>query len=77
MHDKYSVFVGNLAIFCTEKDIENAFAPFGHIVSISIKSDEETKKNLSYGFIKYATEKSALQAIQCLNGELLCGRPLR
>lgn len=51
--------------------------PFGHIVSISIKCDEETSKNLSYGFIKYSTEASALHAMKALNGAILCGRPLR
>lgn len=77
MYEKCSIFVGNLAIFCTEKDILDAFSPFGQILSISIKCDEETNKNLSYGFIKFATEQSAIQAIKCLNGMILCGRPLR
>mmetsp|Transcript_15767 Transcript_15767/g.21667 ORF Transcript_15767/g.21667 Transcript_15767/m.21667 type:complete len:474 (+) Transcript_15767:60-1481(+) len=77
MYEKCSIFVGNLAIFCTEKDIEAAFSPFGQILSISIKCDEETSKNLSYGFIKFASEISAHQAMKSLNGSLLCGRPLR
>jgi len=77
MFEKCSIFVGNLAIFCTQKDIEELFMPFGHIVSISIKCDEETSKNLSYGFIKFSTETSALLAMKALNGTILCGRPLR
>jgi RNA recognition motif-containing protein len=77
MYEKCSIFVGNLAIFCTEKDIEEAFSPFGQILSISIKCDEETSKNLSYGFIKFASEISAHQAMKSLNGSILCGRPLR
>jgi len=77
MFEKCSIFVGNLAIFCTQKDIEEAFMPFGHIVNISIKCDEETSKNLSYGFIKYSSEASALHAMNALNGTILCGRPLR
>lgn len=77
MYEKCSIFVGNLAIFCTEKDIEDAFSPFGQILSISIKCDEETSKNLSYGFIKFGSEISAHQAMKSLNGSLLCGRPLR
>lgn len=77
MFEKGSIFVGNLAIFCTERDLDEAFSPFGHIISISIKCDEETNKNLSYGFIKYSTELSALQAMESLNGSLLCGRPLK
>ena len=77
MYDKSSLFIGNLAIFCTERDIEEAFSPFGIILSISIKCDEETNKNLSYGFIKFASEISAVEAMNSLNGQLLCGRPLR
>eukprot|EP01035_Chromulina_nebulosa_P040862 gene40862-55223_t len=77
MYDKCSIFVGNLAIFCTERDMEEAFSPFGQILSISIKCDEETNKNLSYGFVKYSSEISAHQAMKALNGKILCGRPLR
>lgn len=77
MYEKCSIFVGNLAIFCTEKDIEDLFSQFGQILSISIKCDEATNKNLSYGFVKYSSEISALQAMKALNGTILCGRPLR
>lgn len=77
MYEKCSIFVGNLAIFCTEKDIEELFSPYGQIVSVSIKCDEETNKNLSYGFVKFSTEQAAFQAMKCLNGVILCGRPLR
>ena len=57
--------------------MEEAFSPFGQILSISIKCDEETNKNLSYGFVKYSSEISAHQAMKALNGKILCGRPLR
>lgn len=38
---------------------------------------EETSRNLSYGFIKFQHARSASEAMRCLNGVLLCGRPMR
>lgn len=74
---KSSLFIGDLAIFCSERDIEEAFAPYGEIQEIKIMRSEETSRNLSYGFIKFSTPQSAKIAMNQLNGVILCGRPLR
>jgi polyadenylate-binding protein len=74
---KSSLFVGDLAIFCTEDDLHKTFQPYGVITEVKIMRSEETKRNLSYGFIKFATAASAREAMAKLNGNILCGRPLR
>lgn len=74
---KTSLFIGDLAIFCTEQDILGAFSPYGTILEIKIMRSEETSRNLSYGFIKFATPQSAIAAMNELNGVILCGRPMR
>ena len=74
---KSSLFIGDLAIFCSERDIEEAFAPYGEIQEIKIMRSEETSRNLSYGFIKFSNPQSAKIAMTQLNGVILCGRPLR
>jgi RNA-binding protein 39 len=74
---KSSLFIGDLAIFCSERDVEEIFAPFGEIQEIKIMRSEETSRNLSYGFIKFSTAQSAKMAMAQLNGVILCGRPLR
>jgi RNA recognition motif-containing protein len=72
-----TLFIGDLSIFCTIQDIEKVFSTFGPIVDIRIKRDENTNKNLSYGFVKYVLVNSAEQALNNLNGFVLCGRPMR
>lgn len=74
---KSSLFIGDLAIFCTEDDIFRAFSPFGEITEVKIIKSEETSRNLSYGFISFASVESAADALNYLNGQLLCGRPMR
>eukprot|EP01031_Cornospumella_fuschlensis_P037279 gene37279-45263_t len=51
-----TLFIGDLSIFCEDADIHRAFSPYGQIVEIKIMRSEETNRNLSYGFIKFATE---------------------
>lgn len=74
---KSSLFVGDLSIFCSEQDLEKAFSPFGTLLEIKIMRSEETSRNLSYGFIKFAAPNSAKMAMDQLNGVMLCGRQMR
>ena len=74
---KSSLFIGDLAIFCSEREIEDAFSPYGEIQEIKIMRSEETSRNLSYGFIKFSSAQAAKRAMTELNGVILCGRPLR
>jgi len=74
---KSSLFIGDLAIFCSEREIEDAFSPYGEIQEIKIMRSEETSRNLSYGFIKFSSALAAKRAMTELNGVILCGRPLR
>lgn len=76
-HSKSSLFIGDLAIFCTEEDIRRTFSPYGEITEVKIIKSEETSRNLSYGFITFASVESAADALNSLNGQLLCGRPMR
>lgn len=73
----YALFLGDLSIFCTEKDIEEAFQQFGEIVNIRIQRSKETSRALSYGFIEYSCETAAVSAMNEMNGYVLKGRPLR
>lgn len=75
--NKATLFLGDLSTFCTERDIHMAFSPFGEVVEIKIMRSEETYRNLSYGFIKFAYASAAKKAMNGLNGVLFCGRHLR
>ncbi len=72
-----TLFLGDLSVFCTEKDIRKLFRPFGPIEAIRVKRGTSNKTNLSYGFIKFALPESAEQARQQLNGVMFLGRGLR
>lgn len=74
---KTSLFLGDLAIFCTEEEISRAFESFGKIEEVKIMRSEETSRNLSYGFIRFATTEDATRALNEMNGFVLCGRPMR
>ena len=74
---QYTLFVGDLSIFCTEDDLRELFEQYGELAEVKIIRCEETKKNLSYGFVKFVDTEAAAKANEELNGTLLCGRPLR
>ena len=57
--------------------MREVFEDFGELAEVKIIRCEETKKNLSYGFVKYVDSTAAVKAIDQLNGTMLCGRPLR
>eukprot|EP01031_Cornospumella_fuschlensis_P026199 gene26199-31638_t len=76
-NNKNTLFLGDLSTFCSERDIHQVFSPYGEILEIKIMRSEETYRNLSYGFIKFANANSAKKALNGLNGVLFCGRHLR
>jgi RNA recognition motif-containing protein len=72
-----TIFVGNLSVFCTEKDLEQVFVRYGTILEIRMAKSEDKSKHLSYGFVKFASVASAQLATIELDGRILCGRPLK
>lgn len=73
----YALFLGDLSIFCCEKDIEEAFESYGEIVNVRIQRSKETSRALSYGFIEFSCETAAVTAMNEMNSFVLKGRPLR
>jgi len=74
---KSTLFLGDLSAFCSEADIHALFAPYGEVTEIKIMRSEETLRNLSYGFLKFANPASAKKAMNALDGLLFGGRHLR
>lgn len=72
-----TVFVGNIAVFCTEADLAKHFSSCGEIMEIRLALNEDKSKHLSYGFVRFTNIACAQLAIQTLNGTLLCGRTLK
>lgn len=79
MEDDYAstLFLGDLSVHCTERDIRKLFRPMGTIEAIRIKRGTNAKTNLSYGFIKFSTRQAAEMAQTQLNGYMFLGRCIR
>lgn len=76
-NERTTLFLGDLAAFSSERDIHRVFSPFGEVLEIKIMRNEDTSRNLCYGFIKFAEPSAANRAMNDLNGMLFCGRYLR
>ena len=72
-----TLFLGDLAAYCSNDSLWQMFSPFGRIVDIRIKHDSNTGKNLAYGFVEFEHIHSAINAMNSLNGHICCGRPLK
>ena len=70
------LFVGNLSFQTTESDINQAFAGYGPVESVSIITDRDTGRSKGFGFVEMADSGDADKAISALNGSQLDGRSL-
>jgi peptidyl-prolyl cis-trans isomerase-like 4 len=72
-----TLFIGDLSSTCSVDDLEKEFSKFGELADIRIKTDPQTRKSLSYGFVEFSSRKAAEKAKDGLSGVVLCGRSLR
>jgi len=75
-----TIFLGDLSVYCTERDIFDLFHRFGSVESVQIKKGEDgttPKPHLCYGFVKFHHRECAEMAYSALNGKVFLGRPLR
>mmetsp|Transcript_4112 Transcript_4112/g.8386 ORF Transcript_4112/g.8386 Transcript_4112/m.8386 type:complete len:905 (+) Transcript_4112:146-2860(+) len=80
LEQKYSttsLFVGDLAQFCSESDLEGLFSQYGEIAEVRIMRNNTTKKPLCYGFVTFASNEGAQNALDRLNSVSFQGRNLR
>ncbi len=73
-----TLFLGDLSLFCTEKDLQKLFGKFGPLQDIRLKrSNDQDRTSLSYGFVKFAHKQDAAKALQELDGFMLLGRAIK
>jgi len=70
------LFVGNLSFKTTQDDVLQAFAPYGHVESVSVLTDRMTGQSRGFGFVEMPDRTEAQNAINALNGKELHGRAL-
>lgn len=72
-----NIFVGNLAPEVDEKLLYDTFSAFGGITQPpKIMRDVDTFGSKGYGFISFDSFEASDMAIECMNGQYLCNRPI-
>ncbi|GAV65509.1 RRM_1 domain-containing protein [Cephalotus follicularis] len=71
--DDNSVYVGGLPFNATEDTLRRAFHFYGHIVAVKIIND----RGKCYGFVTFTNPRSAIDAINDMNGRNVDGRAVR
>ncbi len=71
------LYIGNLSYRTTTEELRSEFAKCGTVVDAKVVTDQETGQNRGFGFVEFATETEANEAIQTLDGHEFDGRQLR
>jgi len=72
-----NIFVDNLPLEVTEKDVREVFEAFGVVESVIIIKNKYTGQSRRFGFVEIAAEVKAQLAIKELNGMEMKGRTLK
>lgn len=71
-----NIYVGSLSYEVTDADLNEAFAPFGRVVSAKVISDMYTGRSKGFGFVEMESKADGEAAIAELNGTDLKGRSI-
>jgi len=73
-----NIYVGNLSLEVTEKELRREFMTFGEVISVSIMSDKYIGSGQSrgYGFVEMPSQSEGQAAITALNGKTLRRRTI-
>ncbi|XP_031378848.1 small RNA-binding protein 11, chloroplastic [Punica granatum] len=68
------LFVGGLSFYTTENALAEAFSQYGQVVEAKIVMDRVSDRSKGFGFITFASEDEAHNAVTEMNGKTLNGR---
>merc|ERR1711871_345539 len=72
-----NIFVGNLDEEVDEKMLYDTFSAFGGISQTpKVMRDLDLGTSKGYGFVSFEAFESSDMAIECMNGQYLCNRPI-
>ncbi|NP_001169298.1 Flowering time control protein FCA-like [Zea mays] len=75
---EHKLFVASLNKQATPKEIEEIFAPYGHVEDVYIMRDS-VKQSRGCGFVKFSSKEAAVEAMNALSGTYTmrgCEQPL-
>lgn len=70
------LFVGGLAWATNDQGLRTAFEQFGDLDDCKVITDRETGRSRGFGFVTFAEDSAADEAIATMNGAELDGRML-
>src|SRR5262249_33673560 len=70
------IYVGHLAFFRTENELNDLFGQHGTVDSCRLITDRETGRSKGFAFVEMSTEEEAQGAISALSGQEFEGRAL-
>jgi cold-inducible RNA-binding protein len=73
--DKNKLFVGSLPWSVNNDSLRELFAQYGEITDAVVISDRDTGRSKGFGFVTFATEESAKNALE-MDGKEVEGRTI-
>lgn len=70
------LFVGSLSYSVNDDQLNDAFAPFGTVVSAKVIIDRDSGRSKGFGFVEMSSEEEAKAAIKGMDGKDLGGRQI-
>ncbi len=71
------LFVGGLAWGTDDEGLRAAFEQFGEVTDAKVITDRDSGRSRGFGFVTYAEESSAQEAIENMDGSELEGRNIK
>ncbi|MEC8422451.1 MAG: RNA-binding protein, partial [Myxococcota bacterium] len=71
------LFVGGLAWATNNDGLREAFASFGEVTDAVVILERDTGRSRGFGFVTFAEESAAQEAIAAMDGQELDGRAIR
>jgi cold-inducible RNA-binding protein len=73
----FKVYVGNLPFSFGDKELLEAFSPFGEISEATVIVDKYSKRSKGFGFVTFNDEAAGKKAIEEMNGKEVSGREIK
>jgi len=70
------IYVGNLSYEATEQELNDVFAEYGEVSSVSIVSDKFTGRSRGFAFVEMPDKAEGEAAIEAMNGKAFQNRNL-
>jgi RNA recognition motif-containing protein len=71
------LFVGGLSWDTNDDSLRQAFEQFGEVTDAKVITDRDSGRSRGFGFVTFADDNSADDAIQQMDGRTLDGRSIR